>query len=112
MDFESAIWSAAKYCFLGIIIRGCYFHWAQAVFRKIQVYITFNQIIVKKFTNFVFSLGKWTARVLLRKKEVYSFCRKLMALPLVPSDFVQPLFLSLQGEAFNDQLKVLFLLHY
>lgn len=40
LDFEIAIWkSAAKY-FPESELKGCLFHWTQAVHRKIQVYIS------------------------------------------------------------------------
>ena len=36
MDFEAAIWAAAREVMPRITIRGCAFHWIQAVLRKVQ----------------------------------------------------------------------------
>lgn len=35
-DFESGLWKAVRSRLPDITIRGCAFHWAQAVWRKIQ----------------------------------------------------------------------------
>ena len=35
-DFEAALWQAARKEFDGIQIKGCLFHWSQAVYLKIQ----------------------------------------------------------------------------
>ena len=36
-DFEKGLWNALRQLFPGIPIKGCVFHWCQAIFRKIQV---------------------------------------------------------------------------
>lgn len=36
MDFESAVWCAFREVFSSIRIRGCFFHWKQAVWRKMK----------------------------------------------------------------------------
>ena len=36
IDFEAVMWCAIPLVFPGVTILGCYFHWAQAVWRKVQ----------------------------------------------------------------------------
>ena len=35
-DFEQAIWKAVKLALPGINVRGCNFHWKQAIWRKVK----------------------------------------------------------------------------
>jgi hypothetical protein len=35
-DLEKGLWNALRQLFPGIPIKGCVFHWCQAIFRKIQ----------------------------------------------------------------------------
>ena len=57
LDYESALWIAARQTWENITIRGCSFHWQQRIFKKIRKHnlevITLNsEDIVVKWNNF------------------------------------------------------------
>ncbi|KAJ8305091.1 hypothetical protein KUTeg_017360, partial [Tegillarca granosa] len=35
-DFEKATWAAVRQAIPGVTVRGCHFHWSQAIWRKVQ----------------------------------------------------------------------------
>ena len=35
-DFEAAAWLAVREVFPAVAVHGCYFHWTQAVYRKVS----------------------------------------------------------------------------
>ena len=72
MDFEHASWQAVSSVFPTANIRGCAFHWSQAVWRKIQ------------------SLGLQTQYY--NDDTVYKFCRRILALPLLQYDAINNVF--------------------
>lgn len=37
VDYEAALWNDIRHVFEGAEVRGCAFHWGQAVWRQIQV---------------------------------------------------------------------------
>ncbi len=53
LDFERALWSAVRVCIPEASLHGCWFHWAQAVYRRVKrlglenAYI--NQLSVRQF---------------------------------------------------------------
>ena len=88
-DFERAFWSAWRHLFeqqiyVNVRLRGCYFHFTQAVFRKLMCFGLkgryFNDVGTKHF------------------------CKKLMALPLLPEKDIVTEFGKLQVQ--TDNLKI------
>ena len=67
-DFEAATWNAAREVFPNIVMRGCLFHFNQAVFRKIKEFKLDNE-----YDN---------------EPHTHRFCRQLMALPLLPKEHI------------------------
>ena len=65
LDFEAAVWVALKTVLPSVSLKGCLFHWNQAIWCKIQ------------------QLGLVTSY--LKKDSAYKFCRRVMALPFLPS---------------------------
>mgnify|MGYP001554841998 CR=1 FL=1 len=73
LDFERAAWNAVREAFMQMDIemprvRGCVFHWCQALYRKI--------------------IGCGLANCYKGKSEEGRFLRRLMGLPLIPSEAV------------------------
>ncbi|KAJ8310547.1 hypothetical protein KUTeg_012412 [Tegillarca granosa] len=86
-DFEAAIWKSLRETIPGIVIRGCNFHWTQAVWRQVQ--------------NF----GLQTHYC--EKGSVHKFVRLLMALPFIPVEHVQPTFQQISQRAQDSNSDVL-----
>ena len=64
VNFEHALWCAFRKEMPDVEVKGCAFHWTQAVWRKVQL------------------LGLQTAYT--DDKAINSFVRRLMALPFYP----------------------------
>ena len=64
LDFESALWQAIPHVYPGVLIRGCSFHWAQCIWRKIQ-----DIGLAPAYKNDV---------------ATHKLCRKFLALPYLP----------------------------
>ncbi|CAF1246239.1 unnamed protein product [Adineta ricciae] len=91
-DFEPSLISAIPAEFPDAIHQGCFFHHNQALYQRIQ------------------SLGLATAYA--EDDEIRSFCRKLMALPMLPLDVVETSFYQLRTALNNrqkEELRQLFL---
>jgi hypothetical protein len=87
VDFESAVWRAIPEVFPDVTVRGCGFHWGQAVWRKIQ------EIGLQSSYNNDVGTRK--------------FLRKELALPYVPVAHVQDLFTALKTEIENSPADLL-----
>ena len=85
VDFEAALWGALAAMFPGVSVKGCFFHWKQAVWRKIQ------------------ETGLQPAY--MEKSDVFQLLRNLMALPLLPSEVIGPMFQSLRRKADTPMLQ-------
>ncbi|KAK3084405.1 hypothetical protein FSP39_013010 [Pinctada imbricata] len=76
MDFEAAMWAAARRVMPTCTLRGCAFHWAQAVWRKCQ------------------KLGLQVPYT--KMDRIRKFIRLLMALPYLPKEHILPAFQRLR----------------
>ena len=79
-------WAAIKAVFPDADIKGCAFHWEQAVMRKVA------------------NLGLKTSYN--EKKGVHFFVRKLLALPYLPADHIRPAFNNI-SQTTSIQLQLL-----
>ena len=79
MDYELSLWKSFPKIYPDVQIRGCSFHWTQAVWRRIQLLGLQQQYINDIATH--------------------DFCRKLMALPFLPAEHIEPAFRNLEEHA-------------
>ena len=77
LDFEAATWTALRKVLPSVSLRGCLFHWNQAIWRYIQQLGLVNSYMKKDLAN--------------------KFCRRVMALPFLPAESIYPMFCSLKA---------------
>ena len=87
LDFEKAVWKAAGHEMPRVTLKGCVFHWAQALWRKVQ------------------DIGLQTAYT--GNSSVRKFIRRLLALPFLPAQEIQSMFYHLQGKGTTARLREL-----
>ncbi|KAK3109010.1 hypothetical protein FSP39_021126 [Pinctada imbricata] len=106
MDLEAAMWAAARRVMPTCTLRGCAFHWAQAVWRKcqklgLQVQILVHNIIYKPPSGYRLSIMisiyyTFCCSLCLHQvpytkiDRIHKFIRLLMALPYLPKEHILP----------------------
>ena len=81
----AAAWRALRDSFPGKPIKGCVFHWNQAVWRHVQQF--------------------GLAATYQQREGVYDYVRQLMALPFLPARHIPPTFQHLKTKASSEPLK-------
>ena len=82
--YISGAWLGIRRVFPGVNIKGCVFHWTQAVWRRVQEY------------------GLVTAY--RQQQPIHTYIRQLLALPFLPSAHIRDAFTSLRDRANTNQL--------
>lgn len=82
-DFECAVWKAVPRVYPLVQMRGCCYHWSQAVWRKTQ------EIGLQSQYN--------------EKDAVYKIIRKMLVLPFLPEEHISPTFQHLETKCCNNE---------
>lgn len=72
LDFEASLWAALRQTLPNVQLRGCHFHWTQAIWRKVQ------------------ELG--LAVSYQKDAKTQKFIRRLFCLPFLPAEHIKPVF--------------------
>ena len=87
LDFETALWNVFRDLLPNVSLKGCLFHWTQALWRKVQ------------------ELG--LEPPYRTASRTYKYIRKLMALPFLPAARILPEFQRLKDGARTASLEAL-----
>lgn len=79
-DFESGMRNAIRQVYPSCDLRGCYFHYTQAIRKKARKIVGFFETIVKD-------------------KAMHRLFHKFLVLPLLPEDQIKPAFSQLESAA-------------
>lgn len=79
LDFERAVWSALRQTLPGVQLKGCSFHWTQALWRKVQ--------------------GLELQDAYRNDCGTHQLIKQLMALSYLPADKIERRFRRLQQQA-------------
>ena len=77
VDFEKAVCRALRQCLPEVSVRGCWFHWAQAVYRHVKEYGL---------------RGGYIHQLTIR-----TYIRELTALPNLPATHIEPAFMEMKA---------------
>ncbi|KAJ8298556.1 hypothetical protein KUTeg_023899 [Tegillarca granosa] len=83
-DFEKAAWAAVRQATPGVTVRGCYFHWSQAIWRKVQ-----EDGLQTRYND---------------DNATYNIVRKLLALPFLPVQEVRHAFATVTSSVNDDKV--------
>ena len=84
-SFFPGAWNAIRRVFPAVTIKGCVFHWTQAVWRHVQ------------------SCG--LVRAYREQQGVHTYIRQLLALPFLPAQYIKDTFIHLKARANSPQLQ-------